>query len=78
MPRGSNSRWWRCPFFGIIFAIIEVALTFWATQVLENAVAAMHSRQILYGAIPRMPADRARMLFRDEICSRVTGVVQLQ
>jgi len=60
------------PFFGIIFAIIEVALTFWATQVLENAVADA-SRQIYTGQFQNAGGQSADA-FRDEICSRVTAL----
>lgn len=60
------------PFFGIIFAIIEVALAFWATQVLENAVADA-SRQIYTGQFQNAGGQSADA-FRDEICSRVTAL----
>ncbi|MCC5977433.1 MAG: pilus assembly protein [Salinarimonas sp.] len=60
------------PFFGIIFAIIEVALTFWATQVLENAVADA-SRQIYTGQFQTSGGQSAEA-FRDEVCSRVTAL----
>ncbi len=60
------------PFFGIIFAIIEVALTFWATQVLENAVADA-SRQIYTGQFQSSGGQSADA-FREEVCSKVTAL----
>lgn len=60
------------PFFAIIFAIIEIALTFWATQVLENAVADA-ARQIYTGQFQSSGAQSADA-FRDVICSRVTAL----
>lgn len=66
------------PFFALLFAIIETALLFWTTQVLEIAVADA-SRKIYTG---QFQADTAGMMspgeitdrFRDEICSRVTAL----
>lgn len=60
------------PFFGIIFAIIEIALTFWATQVLENAVADA-SRQIYTGQFQSAGGQSADS-FRSLVCSRVTAL----
>ena len=60
------------PFFGIIFAIIEIALTFWASQVLENAVADA-SRQIYTGQFQNSGGQSAEA-FRTLVCSRVTAL----
>jgi len=66
------------PFFALLFAIIETALVFWSTQVLETAVADA-SRKIYTGQFqaanaaitdPGELADK----FRDEICSKVTAL----
>lgn len=66
------------PFFALLFAIIETALIFWSTQVLETAVANA-SRKIYTGQFQAdnagitNPAEIAQK-FRDEICSNVTAL----
>jgi Flp pilus assembly protein TadG len=65
------------PFFlGLLFGILEVALTFWSTQVLETAVANA-ARQIytgtFQGAASTDPAvELAR--FQTMVCANVTAV----
>jgi Flp pilus assembly protein TadG len=63
------------PFFGIIFAILEVALTFWITQVLETMVAEA-ARQVYTGQFQQANRDKTpaemRDAFKDLICG--TGV----
>lgn len=66
------------PFFALLFAIIETAMIFWSTQVLETAVADA-SRKIYTGQFQTEhagetdPMEIARK-FREEVCSRVTAL----
>ena len=61
-------------FFGLLFGILEIALTFWSTQVLETAVANA-ARQVYTGSFQ----DSARTLdpaqalaqFKTRVCSNV-------
>ncbi len=59
------------PFFALLFAIIETALTLWATQVLENGVSDA-SRRLYTGQFQQANAGKDTetlvKLFRDEIC----------
>jgi Flp pilus assembly pilin Flp len=66
------------PFFALLFAIIETALIFWSTQVLETAVADA-ARKIYTGQFqaehgdindPNLVAEK----FREDLCSRVTAL----
>lgn len=59
------------PFFALLFAIIELALVFWASQVLETAVYDT-SRLVMTGQAQKQNFDLAR--FRQELCSRVLGL----
>lgn len=59
------------PFFAILFAIIELALVFWAGQVLETAVNDT-SRLIMTGQAQSQNFDQAR--FKTELCARVLGL----
>ena len=66
------------PFFlGLLFGILEVALTFWSTQVLETAVANA-ARQIYTGSFQNgsTSTDPAVELarFKDLVCGNVTAV----
>ena len=68
-------------FFGLLFGILEVALTFWSTQVLETAVANA-SRQIYTGSFQSgaTSTDPAVELarFKDLVCANVTAVFNCQ
>jgi Flp pilus assembly protein TadG len=59
------------PFIAILFAIIELALVFWASQVLETAVHDT-SRLVMTGQAQKQSFDKAR--FKQELCSRVLGL----
>lgn len=59
------------PFFALMFAIIELALVFWAGQVLETATQDA-SRLIMTGQAQNKNFDQTR--FRQELCSRVLGL----
>lgn len=59
------------PFFALMFAIIELALVFWAGQVLETAVNDT-SRLIMTGQAQKQNFDQAR--FKTELCNRVLGL----
>ena len=67
------------PFFlGLLLGIIEVALTFWSTQVLETAVAAA-AREIYTGsyqesASGKSAAPDALRDFKGKVCSRVKAL----
>jgi Flp pilus assembly protein TadG len=66
------------PFFALLFAIIETALTFWTTQVLETAVSNA-SRQIYTGQFQTAntgttdPTQLATK-FRDEVCKSIVAL----
>ncbi|NNM74939.1 TadE/TadG family type IV pilus assembly protein [Enterovirga aerilata] len=64
-------------FFGLLFGILEVALTFWSTQVLETAVANA-ARQIYTGSFQQgavsMSQTDALAKFKDLVCANVTAV----
>ncbi len=66
------------PFFALLFAIIETAIIFWSSQVLETAVADA-SRKIYTGQFqsensgmtdPQLIAEK----FREEVCARVVAL----
>jgi Flp pilus assembly protein TadG len=59
------------PFLAILFAIMETALVFFATQSLET-VAADSARLILTGQAQNGALDQAK--FKDEVCKRVKGL----
>lgn len=59
------------PFFALLFAIIELALVFWAGQVLETA-AHDASRLIMTGQAQSQNFDQTR--FKQELCARVLGL----
>lgn len=59
------------PFFALLFAIIELALVFWAGQVLETATHDA-SRLIMTGQAQKQSFDQTR--FKQELCSRVLGL----
>ncbi|MGH2550453.1 MAG: TadE/TadG family type IV pilus assembly protein [Rhodanobacteraceae bacterium] len=59
------------PFFAILFAIIELALVFWAGQVLETAVNDT-SRLVMTGQAQKQNFDKDR--FKTELCARVLGL----
>lgn len=70
------------PFFlGLLFGIIEVALTFWSTQVLETAVANA-ARQIYTGSFQsnasNAVAATALVNFKKSVCDNVTAVFNCQ
>jgi Flp pilus assembly protein TadG len=59
------------PFFAILFAIVELALVFWAGQVLETAVHDT-SRLVMTGQAQKQSFDKAR--FKQGLCARVLGL----
>lgn len=66
------------PFFALLFAIIETALIFWSTQVLETAVADA-SRKIYTGQFQStidntMTPQEITDKFRDDVCERVVAL----
>lgn len=67
------------PFMLLLVAIVEIALTFWSTQVLETAVANA-SRMIYTGqfqqdsANANLTADQLRAKMKENICKHVTTV----
>ena len=63
------------PFMALLFAIMEIALVFFAGQVLETAVADS-SRLIMTGQAQTGGFDQAR--FKTEVCNRVLGLFDCQ
>lgn len=59
------------PFIAMLFAIIELAFVFWASQVLETAVHDT-SRLIMTGQAQKQNFDQTR--FKTELCARVLGL----
>lgn len=57
------------PFLGMMFAIMETALVFWAGQVLETA-AADSARKVMTGQAETWSPDR----FKEEVCSHIFGL----
>jgi Flp pilus assembly protein TadG len=66
------------PFFALLFAILETALTLWTTQVLETGVTNA-SRRIYTGQFQAdnasTPAEQLVGKFREEICKSVTALI---
>lgn len=66
------------PFFALLFAILETALVFWTTQVLETAVTDA-SRLIYTGQFQSehraSTAEEMAAAFREEICARVVALI---
>jgi Flp pilus assembly protein TadG len=64
------------PFFALLFAILETALTFWSTQVLETAVANA-SRRLYTGQFQQGNDQAAADIsakFKDEVCKHVPAL----
>lgn len=66
------------PFFALLFAIIETAMIFWSSQVLETALADA-SRKIYTGQFQTEHKDltdpkEIALKFREDLCSRVTAL----
>ncbi|MBX3512157.1 MAG: pilus assembly protein [Xanthobacteraceae bacterium] len=59
------------PFFALLFAIIELAMVFWAGQVLETATHDA-SRLIMTGQAQAQNFDQTR--FKQELCARALGL----
>jgi Flp pilus assembly protein TadG len=59
------------PFFALLFAIIELALVFWAGQVLETATHDT-SRLVMTGQAQKQNFDKTR--FKTELCNRILGL----
>lgn len=74
-------------FFGLLFGILEIALTFWSTQVLETAVSNA-ARQIYTGSFQTTAANdpaasgfnsaTALSNFKSAVCANVTAVFNCQ
>ena len=64
-------------FFGLLFGIVEVALTFWSTQVLETAVAnaarEIYTGSFQQGATSLTQAD-ALAKFKTSVCNNIKAV----
>lgn len=63
------------PFFALIFAVIETALVFFASQTLETAVADA-SRLVLTGQAQKQGLDKDQ--FKNALCSRISGLFNCQ
>jgi len=67
------------PFFALLFAIIETALVFWTTQVLETAVTNA-SRRVYTGQFQQANAatDPAQLAtkFREEMCKSIVALLR--
>src|SRR5215212_11080297 len=64
------------PFFALLFAILETALLFWSTQVLETAVANA-ARTIYTGQFQSTNDQTAADIgtkFKNEVCKNVTAL----
>lgn len=64
------------PFFALLFAILETALAFWSTQVLETAVANA-SRRLYTGQFQQSNDQGAPDIaakFKDEVCKNVPAL----
>lgn len=67
-------------FLGLIFGILEVALTFWSTQILETAVSnaarSIYTGSFQTGTANVTPLDQQKALakFKDSVCANVAGV----
>jgi Flp pilus assembly protein TadG len=65
------------PFFALLFAIIETALVFFASQVLETAVQDT-SRLILTGQAQTAATPYTAQKFKDAVCARLTVMFDCQ
>lgn len=63
------------PFLAILFAIVEVALVFFAGQVLETAVADS-ARRIMTGEAQK--AGLTQQTFKDDVCGRLHAMFNCQ
>jgi len=63
------------PFLGLMFAIMETALVFFASQTLETAVADS-ARLIMTGQAQQQGFTETK--FREEVCSRIKGLFDCQ
>lgn len=63
------------PFLGLMFAIMETALVFFASQTLETAVADS-ARLIMTGQAQQ--ANYSEQQFKDQVCSRIKGLFDCQ
>jgi Flp pilus assembly protein TadG len=67
------------PFIGLLFAVLQIALALWSTQILETAVANA-ARQLYTGAFQTDPknsgltAKDLQANFKKLVCSNVVGV----
>jgi len=67
------------PFLFLMFAILEIAMVFWSTQVLETAVANA-GRQVYTGQFQGDPANANKtsaelgQKFKDALCANVTAL----
>jgi Flp pilus assembly protein TadG len=67
------------PFFGLLFATIQIALVLWATQMLEAAVATA-SRELFTGQFQTDPSNSGlkasdlQKKFKDKLCKNIVGV----
>jgi Flp pilus assembly protein TadG len=63
------------PFFALMFAIIETAMMFWSSQVLEEALASS-ARKILTGELQKQYPNPtiAGTKLKEEVCSRVVAI----
>jgi len=57
------------PFLGVLFAIVETALVFFASQIMERATADA-ARQIMTGQAKEFSATQ----FKSEVCKRLSGM----
>ncbi len=60
------------PFFGLLFAIIETALVFFASQVLETVVA--DSGRLIMTGQAQTTLALTKETFKTEVCSRIRGM----
>lgn len=63
------------PFLGLMFAIMETALVFFASQTLETAVADS-ARLIMTGQAQQ--AGYSQQQFKDQVCNRIKGLFDCQ
>jgi Flp pilus assembly protein TadG len=63
------------PFIAILFAIVEIALVFFAGQVLETAVADS-ARRIMTGEVQKQGMSQAQ--FKNDVCSRLQAMFDCQ
>jgi Flp pilus assembly protein TadG len=66
------------PFFAVLFAVLESALVFWANQVL-GAATADAARELYTGQFQKAnvstPAEELPSRFKQEVCSRIGGLI---